>query len=112
MIEKALVAASSKPIILSILFGGEDYGYQIIQKVKVISGGSLEWSDKMLYPVLHRMEKEGFVVSRWKMSDGGRLRRYYSITEKGRKELDFERRQWQSVTKALAKLWKPLPSLD
>jgi PadR family transcriptional regulator PadR len=112
MIEKALVAASSKPIILSILLGGEDYGYQIIQKVKVISGGSLEWSDKMLYPVLHRMEKEEFVVSRWKMPEGGRLRRYYSITEKGRKELDSERRQWQSVTKALAKLWKPLPSLD
>lgn len=112
MIEKALVAASSKPIILSILLGGEDYGYQIIQKVKEISGGTLDWSDKMLYPVLHRMEKEGFLVSRWKISNGGRLRRYYSITEKGREELDFERRQWQSVTKALSKLWKPLPSLD
>jgi len=112
MIEKALVAASSKPIVLSILLGGEDYGYQIIQKVKEISGGSLEWSDKMLYPVLHRMEKEGFLASRWKMSEGGRLRRYYRITEKGRRELDKERRQWQSVTKALAALWKPLPSLD
>jgi len=112
MIEKALVAASSKPIILSILLGGEDYGYQIIQKVKDISRGSLEWSDKMLYPVLHRMEKEGFIVSRWKMSEGGRLRRYYKITEKGRRELDSERRQWRSVTEALAKLWKPLPSLD
>lgn len=112
MIEKALVAASSKPIILSILLGGEDYGYEIIQKVKDISGGSLEWSDKMLYPVLHRMEKEGLLVSHWKMSDGGRLRRYYKITEEGRRALDFERRQWQSVTEALAKLWKPLPSLD
>jgi len=112
MIEKALVAASTKPIILSILIRGEDYGYQIIQKVKDISGGSLEWSDKMLYPVLHRMEKEGFLVSQWKMSDKGRLRRYYGITEKGNNELDFERRQWQSVTKALDRLWKPLPSLD
>jgi len=112
MIEKALVAASTKPIILSILIRGEDYGYQIIQKVKDISGGNLEWSDKMLYPVLHRMEKEGFLVSQWKMSDGGRLRRYYRITEKGHKELDFERHQWQSVTKALDRLWKPLPSMD
>jgi DNA-binding PadR family transcriptional regulator len=112
MIEKALVAASSKPIILSILLGGEDYGYQIIQKVKDISGGSLEWSDKMLYPVLHRMEKEGFLSSQWKMSDGGRLRRYYKITEKGRSELESERRQWQSVNKALARLWEPLPSLE
>jgi DNA-binding PadR family transcriptional regulator len=106
------VAASTKPIILSILLVGEDYGYEIIQKVKDISGGSLEWSDKMLYPVLHRMEKEGLLISQWKMSDGGRLRRYYRITEKGRRALDFERRQWQSVTNALAKLWKPLPSLD
>jgi PadR family transcriptional regulator PadR len=112
MIEKALVAASTKPIILSILLGGEDYGYEIIQKVKDISGGSLEWSDKMLYPVLHRMEKEGLLVSQWKMSDGGRLRRYYKITEEGRRALDVERRQWQSVAEALAKLWKPLPSLD
>ena len=112
MIEKALVAASSKPIILSILLGGEDYGYQIIQKVKEISVGSLEWSDKMLYPVLHRMEKEEFLTSQWKISEGGRLRRYYRITEKGRRKLDSERRQWQSVTKALDRLWKPLPALD
>jgi PadR family transcriptional regulator PadR len=112
MIKKTLVAASTKPIILTILLGGEDYGYEIIQKVKDISGGSLEWSDKMLYPVLHRLEKEGLLVSRWKMSDGGRLRRYYRITEKGHRELDLERRQWESVIKALARLWKPLPSLD
>ena len=112
MIEKALVAASSKPIVLSILLGGEDYGYRIIQKVKDISGGTLEWSDKMLYPVLHRMEKEGFLTSRWRMSDGGRLRRYYGITDKGRGELDTERRQWGHVNRTLARLWKPLPSLD
>jgi PadR family transcriptional regulator PadR len=112
MIEKALVAASSKPILLSILLGGEDYGYRIIQKVKEISGGVLEWSDKMLYPVLHRMEKEGFLESRWRISEEGRLRRYYRITEKGRRELDAERRQWRSVNRTLARLWKPLPSLD
>lgn len=112
MVKKSLVAASSKPIILSILLRGEDYGYRIIQKVKDISGGSLEWSEKMLYPVLHRMEKEGLLVSRWKISEGGRLRRYYNITEKGKRQLDAERRQWRTVTRALARLWKPLPSLD
>lgn len=112
MVDKALVAASAKPIILSILTAGEDYGYQIIQRVKHLSGGELKWSDKMLYPVLHRMEKGGFLLSRWKISGEGRLRRYYKITDKGRKELDAERRQWQSVGQALAKLWKPLPSLE
>ena len=112
MVSKTLMAASTKPIILSILISGEDYGYQIIQRVKEISGGILEWSDNMLYPVLRRMEKGGLLVSRWKVSEKGRLRRYYQITQKGREELDFERRQWMNVNKALSILWKPLPSLE
>lgn len=111
MISKTLVAASTKPIILSILVSCEDYGYQIIQRVKEISGGTLEWSDNMLYPVLRRMEKGGLLVSRWKISKEGRLRRYYRITEQGREELESERRQWMSVHQALSILWKPLPSL-
>ena len=56
MVSKALIAASTKPMILSILLNGENYGYQIIQSVKRISGGTLEWSDGMLYPVLHRLD--------------------------------------------------------
>jgi len=111
MISKTLVAASTKPIILSILIRDEDYGYKIIQRVKEISGGTLEWSDNMLYPVLRRLEKGGLLVSRWKISKKGRMRRYYRITEQGREELDSERRQWMSVNQALSKLWKPLPSL-
>ncbi|MBN1270778.1 MAG: helix-turn-helix transcriptional regulator [Candidatus Aminicenantes bacterium] len=112
MISKAMVAVSTKPIILSILLEGENYGYQIIQKVKEISGGTLEWSDNMLYPVLRRMEKGGLLVSRWRLSGEGRLRRYYNITEKGKQELDAERKQWMSVHEAMIKLWKPLPSSD
>lgn len=112
MISKALVAASTKPIILSILLSGENYGYQIIQKVKELSGGKLEWSDGMLYPVLHRLEKDGFIRSQWKISDGGRLRKYYKLTELGTKELEAEKKQWMSVHEALSKLWKPLPAFD
>ncbi len=108
MISKALVAASTRPIILSILLSRENYGYQIIQRVKSISGGTLEWSDGMLYPVLHRLEKDGFIVSQWKKSEEGRYRRYYSLTDLGREELEAEKRQWLSVHSALAKLWKPI----
>ena len=110
MVSKALIAASTKPIILSILLSGENYGYQIIQRVKKISGGTLEWSDGMLYPVLHRLEKDEFISSQWKISDGGRMRKYYKITEQGKKELEAEKKQWMSVHIALSKLWKPLPS--
>jgi PadR family transcriptional regulator, regulatory protein PadR len=110
MISKALVAASTKPMILSILVRGEDYGYQIIQRVKDISGGTLEWSDNMLYPVLHRLENDGLIVSRWKVSDGGRLRKYYRLTDKGPGRARGRAGQWLDVHKALARLWEPLPA--
>lgn len=112
MISKALVAASTKPMILSILVRGEDYGYRIIQRVKDISGGALEWSDNMLYPVLHRLENDGLIFSRWKVSDGGRLRKYYRLTERGRRELEVERGQWLDVHNALARLWEVAPAED
>jgi DNA-binding PadR family transcriptional regulator len=108
MVSKALIAASTKPIILSILLSGENYGYQIIQRVKKISGGTLEWSDGMLYPVLHRLEKDEFIVSQWKKSEEGRYRKYYSLTAQGKEELESERKQWLSVHSALAKLWEPI----
>jgi PadR family transcriptional regulator PadR len=112
MVSKDLVAASTKPIILSILLRGEDYGYQIIQRVKEISEGTLDWSDNMLYPVLRRMEKCDLLVSKWKMSEGGRLRRYYKITQQGRGELELDRQQWMNVNRTLTKLWMPLPSME
>ena len=112
MISKALIAASTKPMILSILLNGENYGYQIIQSVKRISGGQLEWSDGMLYPVLHRLEKDGFIRSKWRISEEGRRRKYYSITEIGREELETDMAQWNSVHEALSKLWKTQPAFE
>lgn len=105
MISKALVAASTKPLILSILRFGESYGYQIIQRVKEVSGGELAWSDGMLYPVLHRLEKEGLIQSQWKQSEKGRMRKYYRITDSGRESLVVERAQWEVVNGALGRLW-------
>jgi PadR family transcriptional regulator PadR len=109
MISKALMAASTKPIILSILRDGEDYGYNIIQRVKDASGGCLDWSDGMLYPVLLRLEKEGLIASRWLVSEGGRFRKYYSVTDSGRRELEAEMAQWESISKAMRRLCKPAP---
>jgi len=106
MISKALVAASTKPLILSILLDGETYGYRIIKQMKILSGGHLEWSFGMLYPVLHRLEKDGFIASQWKKSEKGRLRKYYWMTEAGRSELEREKTQWLTVNSVFARLWK------
>ncbi len=112
MISKNLAAASTKPLILTILRGGENYGYQIIQRVKELSGGQLEWADGMLYPVLHKLEKDGFVSTSWKLSDEGRRRKYYQITDLGRKELEKDMKQWMSVHSVMLKLWGNNPAFE
>lgn len=112
MISKSLIAASSKPLLLCILNEGKSYGYEITQRVKTLSGGTLEWSDGMLYPVLKRMEKDGLIQSEWILSEEGRQRKYYSITEKGKAELAVEREHWYSVHMTLAQFWGNKPKLS
>lgn len=106
------MAASTKPMILTILSHGEMYGYQIIHNVIQLSGGTLEWSEGTIYPVLHRMEKEKFIRSEWKISTNGRRRKYYQITGLGRTELEKERMQWMKVHSMLSGLWALSPSHD
>lgn len=107
---KELVAASSTPIILSILARGETYGYAIIQEVRDVSGSKIEWSDGMLYPVLRRLERQGLVKSRWRVAkETGKKRRYYQINSKGRNSLAEQQSQWQMTNRVLNKLWKLEP---
>jgi DNA-binding PadR family transcriptional regulator len=109
MISKNLTAASTKPIILGILKQGNSYGYLIIKKIKEISGGKMQYSDGMLYPVLHRLEKEGLIESNWKMENDTKPRKYYEITTKGKAELLVEQEQWQHVNAVLNEIWE-IPS--
>ena len=106
MIAKELVAASTEPLILSLLSKGESYGYAIIQEVKKLSGDQMQWTDGMLYPVLHRMEDNGWIKSRWAESETGRKRKYYSVKKEGKRALDERREQWLAVHSVLAGLWK------
>ncbi len=112
MASKTLMAASTRPLILAILSGGEDYGYSIIQKVKKYSKGNLEWTDGMLYPVLQRMEMDSHIISTWRLNEGPRPRRYYRITRNGLKELESELKGWRSVWEALALLTKSLSTAE
>jgi DNA-binding PadR family transcriptional regulator len=107
-INKDLIAASSTPMVLAILAEADSYGYAIIQRVRELSGGHLEWTDGMLYPVLHRLERLGHVKARWEVAGSGRRRKYYRITSQGRKQLTEEHRQWQAVDGALRGIWQVL----
>jgi DNA-binding PadR family transcriptional regulator len=105
-LDKDLVAASATPLVLAILSDGESYGYALIKRVAELSGGELQWTDGMLYPVLHRLERNGHVQSRWGRSQVGRRRKYYRLTERGRDELVRQRRQWHVVDSTLRGLWR------
>jgi len=106
MVSKELVAASTTTLVLSILSEGESYGYALIQRVQEVSGGKLQWSEGMLYPVLHWMEKERLIDSEWREAESGRKRKYYRIRREGRKSLQAEKQQWTTVHSTLVNLWK------
>jgi DNA-binding PadR family transcriptional regulator len=105
-LEKELVATSSVPLVLSILSEGDSYGYAIIQRVKELSGGKIEWTDGMLYPVLHWLEDRHLVRSRWTKSESGRKRKYYSLQPDGREALRQQKEQWTLVSSTLSQLWR------
>jgi PadR family transcriptional regulator, regulatory protein PadR len=107
-INKDLMAASSTPLVLAILAEEDSYGYAILQRVRELSGGRVEWTDGMLYPVLHRLERLGHVEARWEIAESGRRRKYYGITSRGRARLAEERRQWQAVDATLRGIWQAL----
>ena len=109
-INKDLMAASSTPIVLAILAEEDSYGYAILQRVRELSGGRMEWTDGMLYPVLHRLERFGHVEARWEVAGSGRRRKYYRITPRGRDRLAEERRQWQAVDATIRGIWQTLSS--
>jgi len=105
-VSKDLVAASATSLVLSILSEGENYGYAIIKRVRELSGGQMQWTDGMLYPVLHRLEKQKLIQSKWRESETGRRRKYYHIKKTGTKMLREQRSQWMLVHSVLARLWE------
>ena len=115
-ISKDLIAASSTPIVLAILSEADNYGYAILKRVREVSQDRLEWTDGMLYPVLHRLERLGHIKARWDAAETGRRRKYYRITPRGRAQLAEERRQWQVIDATLRGIWrtflKPPPRTD
>ncbi len=110
-INKDLVAASATPLVLAILAEDESYGYAILKRVRELSGGELEWTDGMLYPLLHRLRRLGYVTTDWRTPPEGRRRRYYAITNDGRAALAEQQRQWGTVTRALGDIWRGSGSL-
>jgi PadR family transcriptional regulator, regulatory protein PadR len=104
-IDKDLVAASATPLVLGILADGESYGYAILKRVNELSGGRLTWTDGMLYPLLHRLERFAYVEASWRVAPSGRRRKHYAITPAGASALAERRQQWAVVSGTLERVW-------
>ena len=62
-------------------------------------------------PVLHKLEKKGFIESSWKIAESGWKRKYYNISENGKKELKTEKKNWNTINQIITKIWKIEPNL-
>jgi len=101
---KDFVAASTTPLILSVLSIEDSYGYAIIGLVKELSEGEIQWADGMLYPILHRLEKKGWIEAFWGVAETGRKRKYYRLCQAGKDELNSQRQQWNKLNNMLKAL--------
>ena len=111
-ISKDLIAASATPLVLTILSQGESYGYAIIKRVHELSGGNMNFSDGMLYPVLHRLEKQKLIVSQTQQAENGRMRKYYRIKKEGKRAINEYKQQWTAVYATLKQVWEVNPCLS
>ncbi|GEO27894.1 PadR family transcriptional regulator [Alicyclobacillus acidoterrestris] len=90
-------------IVLSILVTGDTYGYEIVQKVNERTHGALQLKEGSLYPALKRLEAEHFIEGYWGTDkETGPRRRYYTLTERGKSQLERIRREWTEEQRVLS----------
>ena len=100
---KELLKGSTSSMILSILEKEDLYGYRIIRELSIRSENAFEMSEGTLYPILHALEKEACLESYWD-DRGGRERKYYRITKKGKRRLAEKREEWRSFSSSVDKV--------
>lgn len=102
-IKKELTKGSSSLLVLSVLENEDLYGYRIIKEIEERSENLFSFKEGTLYPILHTFEKDGFVESYW-TQEGGRKRKYYHITKKGKKLLKDSKEEWNAYSDAVSKV--------
>lgn len=93
-IEKSLLSGSTPLLILALLKDGDKYGYEMIEELAKRSDDTFLLKEGTLYPLLHSLEKEGFVTSYSRIAPSGRERKYYQLTRTGRTQLEHKEEEW------------------
>jgi len=100
-IDKGLVGGSTMMLVLSLLSERDFYGYEIIRELADRSDNTFEFKEGTLYPVLHKLENNGFLKSYMQQAETGKERKYYTITKKGLAQLEAEKEQWSVFSGAV-----------
>lgn len=100
-INKGFIGGSTNLLVLSLLQHKDMYGYEIIRELEIRSDDTFKFKEGTLYPVLHRLENEGFLKSYKEKAETGRERKYYKVTPKGVKQLKEEKKQWKVFSTSL-----------
>jgi PadR family transcriptional regulator PadR len=89
-------------LVLRLLRAGPLNGWDIMQRIRVVSGEVLSVTPGALYPTLHRLEERGLIAAEWTASENNRRAKFYELTRAGRKQLEAERETWERFAEAVA----------
>lgn len=103
-LQNTLTKGTVPIMILEILHSGEAYGYEITKQISHRSGGELEFGQGTIYPLLYKLEEQGYLTSHRKPTDNGKERRYYQITDKGIKHLEICKETWEKTSNAIGQV--------
>jgi PadR family transcriptional regulator PadR len=103
-LERELMRGAGPAAVLRLLEPGERYGYELVELLDRRTDGVLAMGQSTLYPLLYNLEAKGLVASRVETADNGRPRRYYRLTDKGKRRLAKDQKQWQALSVAMGQL--------
>jgi PadR family transcriptional regulator PadR len=102
-VERELMRGAGPAAVMRLLEGGERYGYELVKLLDRNSDGVLAMGQSTLYPLLYNLEAKGLVTSRTQDA-AGRPRKYYRLTDRGKRQLARDRKQWEALSMAMGKL--------
>ena len=103
-LETEMMRGAGPLAILRLLEGGERYGYELVELLERRTDGILAMGQSTLYPLLYNLEAKGLVIARAATAENGRARKYYRLTDKGKRRLARDRKQWEAMSVAMGKL--------
>ena len=103
-VDKSLLAGSTTLLVLKLLEDGDKYGYQMVEELRRRSDKTFELKSGTLYPLLHTLEQKGYIEAWEENAESVRPRRYYHLTDKGRRQLADKEEEWRAYAGAMLRV--------